>query len=95
MMRNSVLNMAGLKTVTRKSLMLISSTSVRGHYPELAILKPEDAHQETCTILEIESTLIDEQLRPTEVAKITCGKKYFAAISIDDYAKSSPKDWRL
>jgi type III restriction enzyme len=46
-------------------------------------------------IRETKSTPIDELLRPTEVAKIDCGKKHFAAIGIEDYAKSSPEEWRI
>lgn len=61
-------------------------------------LKPhqqEDSQQKIYMIRETKSTQIDEKLRPTEVAKIKCGKKHFAAIGIDDYAKASPGDWRL
>ena len=41
------------------------------------------------------STSQDNLLRPSEVAKFKCGKKHFAAIGIDDYAKSSPEGWNL
>ena len=41
------------------------------------------------------STSQDNLLRPTEVAKIKCGTKQFAAIGVDDFAKSSPENWNL
>jgi type III restriction enzyme len=70
-------------------------TPVGDYNPDWAILKQEDGQQKIYMIRETKSTSIDEKLRPTEVAKITCGKKHFAAIGIDDYAKSSPDDWGL
>jgi type III restriction enzyme len=70
-------------------------TPVGDYNPDWAILKQEDGQQKIYMIRETKSTSIDEKLRPTEVAKITCGKKHFAAIGIDDYAKASPEDWRL
>lgn len=70
-------------------------TPVGDYNPDWAILKQEDGQQKIYMIRETKSTMVDEQLRPTEVAKIKCGKKHFAAIGIEDYAKASPEDWRI
>lgn len=70
-------------------------TPVGDYNPDWAILKQEDGQQKIYMIRETKSTQIDEKLRPTEVAKIECGKKHFAAIGIDDYAKASPERWNL
>lgn len=59
------------------------------------ILKQEDWQQRNYMICETKSNAIEELLHPTEVAEIKCGKKHFAAIVIDDYAKASPLSWRL
>ena len=65
------------------------------HNPDLAILKREDGEKKNYMIRETKSSAFDELLCPTEVAKIKCGKKHFAAIGIDEYAKSSPEGWRM
>lgn len=70
-------------------------TPVGDYNPDWAILKQEDGQQKIYMIRETKSTDIDELLRPTEVAKIKCGKKHFAAIGINDYRKSSPEDWHI
>lgn len=70
-------------------------TPVGDYNPDWAILKQEDGQQRIYMIRETKSTAVDELLRPTEVAKIQCGKKHFEAIGIDDYAKASPEDWRI
>lgn len=70
-------------------------TPVGDYNPDWAILKQEDGQQKIYMIRETKSTLVDELLRPTEVAKIHCGKEHFAAIGIPDYAKAAPKDWRI
>jgi type III restriction enzyme len=70
-------------------------TPVGDYNPDWAILKQEDGQQKIYMIRETKSTPVDELLRPTEVAKINCGKKHFAAIGIEDYAKASPEDWKL
>jgi type III restriction enzyme len=70
-------------------------TPVGDYNPDWAILKQEDGQQKIYMIRETKSTPVDELLRPTEVAKIDCGKKHFAAIGIGDYAKASPEDWRI
>ena len=70
-------------------------TPVGDYNPDWAILKQEDGQQKIYMIRETKSTSEDEKLRPTEVAKIKCGKKHFVATGIDDYEKSSPEDWRI
>ena len=70
-------------------------TPVGDYNPDWAILKQEDGQQKIYMIRETKSTPVDELLRQTEVAKINCGKKHFAAIGIEDYAKASPEDWKL
>lgn len=70
-------------------------TPVGDYNPDWAILKQEDGQQKIYMIRETKSTDIDELLRPTEVAKIKCGKKHFAAIGIGDYSKSAPTEWNI
>lgn len=70
-------------------------TPVGDYNPDWAILRQEDGQQKIYMIRETKSIPISELLRPTEVAKIDCGKKHFAAIGIDDYAKASPEDWKI
>lgn len=70
-------------------------TPVGDYNPDWAILKQEDGQQKIYMIRETKSTPIDELLRPTEVAKIKCGKKHFAAIGINDYKRSAPGEWNI
>ncbi len=70
-------------------------TPVGDYNPDWAILKHEDGEDRIYMIRETKSTSQDSLLRPTEVAKIKCGKKHFAAIGVDDFSNSSPEDWKL
>lgn len=70
-------------------------TPVGDYNPDWAIVKQEDGQEKIYMIRETKSTQIDEQLRSSEVAKIKCGRKHFAAIGIEDFDKSSPDNWRL
>lgn len=62
-------------------------TPVGDYNPDWAIVKQEDGQQKIYMIRETKSTMIEEKLRPTEVAKIECGKKHFEAIGIKNFAK--------
>lgn len=70
-------------------------TPVGDYNPDWAILKQEDGEDRIYMIRETKSTSQDSLLRPTEVTKIKCGTKHFAAIGVDDFAKSSPENWNL
>lgn len=70
-------------------------TPVGDYNPDWAILKQEDGEDRIYMIRETKSTSDGAKLRTTEVAKIKCGKRHFAAIGIDDFAKSSPEAWKL
>jgi len=70
-------------------------TPVGDYNPDWAIVKHQDGEDRIYMIRETKSTSQDSMLRPTEVAKIKCGKKHFAAIGVDDFAKSSPENWNL
>lgn len=70
-------------------------TPVGDYNPDWAIIKHEDGEDRIYMIRETKSTSQDSLLRPTEVAKMKCGKKHFAAIGVDDFAKSSPENWNL
>lgn len=70
-------------------------TPVGDYNPDWAILKQEDGQEKIYMIRETKSTSQDALLRPSEVAKIKCGAKHFAAIGIADYGKSSPENWNL
>lgn len=70
-------------------------TPVGTYNPDWAIIKQENGEDRIYMIRETKSTLDDSKLRPSELAKIKSAKKHFAAIGIDDYAKSSPDNWNL
>jgi len=71
-------------------------TPVGDYNPDWAIIKQDsDGEERVYMIRETKSTSDDYLLRPTEVAKISCGRKHFAAIGITDFAKSSPDNWML
>lgn len=70
-------------------------TPVGDYNPDWAILKQEDGQDKIYMIRETKSTSQDSLLRNSEVAKIKCGEKHFAAIGIEDFAKSSPGMWSL
>lgn len=70
-------------------------TPVGPYNPDWAIIKQENGEDRIYMIRETKSTLDDSKLRPSELAKIKSAKKHFAAIGIDDYAKSSPGNWNL
>ena len=70
-------------------------TPVGDYNPDWAIIKQEDGEDRIYMIRETKSTLDDSKLRPTELAKIRSAKKHFAAIGINDYARSTPGAWNL
>ena len=70
-------------------------TPVGPYNPDWAIIKQEDGKDRIYMIRETKSTLDDSKLRPTELAKIKSAKRHFAAIGINDYARSAPGSWKL
>lgn len=70
-------------------------TPVGDYNPDWAILKQEDGQEKIYMIRETKSTPLDSLLRSSESAKIKCGKKHFAAIGIEDFAKATPGRWNL
>ena len=70
-------------------------TPVGDYNPDWAIVKQEDGRDKIYMIRETKSTSQEGLLRPTEAAKVKCGKKHFAAIGIGDYKISSPDSWNL
>lgn len=70
-------------------------TPVGAYNPDWAIIKQEGGSDRIYMIRETKSTSQDALLRSSEVAKIACGEKHFAAIGISDFAKSSPDAWNL
>lgn len=70
-------------------------TPVGDYIPDWAILKQEDGRDKIYMIRETKSTLQDSLLRNSELAKIKCGEKHFAAIGIENFARSSPERWNL
>ncbi len=70
-------------------------TPAGDYNPDWAIIKQEDGEDRIYLIRETKSTLDDNKLRPTELAKIKSATKHFAAIGIDNYARSTPGNWRL
>lgn len=70
-------------------------TPVGDYNPDWAIVKHEDGQEKIYMIRETKSTQQESLLRLSEAAKIRCGRKHFAAIGIEDYAKSSPDNWNI
>ncbi len=70
-------------------------TPVGDYNPDWAIVKHEDGQERIYMIRETKSTQQESLLRLSESAKIHCGEKHFAAIGIDNYAKSSPDHWNI
>jgi type III restriction enzyme len=70
-------------------------TPVGEYNPDWAILKHKDGEDRMYMIRETKSTSDPSKIRPTEQAKIDCGRKHFAAVGVDDFAKSSPENWNL
>ena len=70
-------------------------TPVGDYNPDWAIIKHEDGLEKIYMIRETKSTQQESLLRLSEVAKIQCGKKHFAAIGINNYGTSSPGSWNL
>jgi type III restriction enzyme len=70
-------------------------TPVGDYNPDWAIVKQVDGQDRIYMIRETKSTSRNDQLRPSEVAKIACGAKHFAAIGITDYSKATPENWNL
>ncbi|MEW1982414.1 DEAD/DEAH box helicase family protein [Citricoccus sp. NPDC079358] len=70
-------------------------TPVGPYNPDWAIIKQEDGEDRIYMIRETKSTLDDSKLRPAELAKIKSAKQHFAAIGIDNYARSAPGSWKL
>lgn len=93
--RNEALNTTAINLLSDLSPMFLTPAPVDECSPDWVILKQEDIPQKIYMNRETKSTPKEELLRPTEVAKIKCCKKHFAAIVIDDYAKASPLSWRL
>lgn len=70
-------------------------TPVGPYNPDWAIIKHEEGEDRIYMIRETKSTLDDNKLRPTELAKIKLAKKHFEAIGIEDYGRSVPSRWNL
>jgi len=70
-------------------------TPVGPYNPDWAIIKHEEGEDRIYMIRETKSTLDDNKLRPTELAKIKSAKKHFEAIGIEDYGRSVPSRWNL
>ncbi len=70
-------------------------TPVGPYNPDWAIVKHEDGQDRIYMIRETKSTLDDSKLRPAELAKIKSAKQHFAAIGIDNFARSAPENWNL
>lgn len=67
-----------------------------GHYnPDWAIIKQEDGRERLYLIRETKSAPIGSGHRGTEVSKVTCGKKHFQAIGVEDFEISTPENWNI
>lgn len=70
-------------------------TPVGPYNPDWAIIKHEDGADRIYMIRETKSTDDEVKRRPTENAKIKAAIKHFAAIGVDDYGVSTPRNWRV
>ncbi|MHB8636550.1 MAG: restriction endonuclease [Fimbriimonadaceae bacterium] len=70
-------------------------TPVGPYNPDWAIITHEEGEDRIYMIRETKSTLDDNKLRPTELAKIKSAKKHFAAIGVENYGRSVPGKWNL
>jgi type III restriction enzyme len=70
-------------------------TPVGTYNPDWAIIKQEDGADRIYMIRETKSTFDDYSLRPSELAKIKAAKHHFAAIGLENYARSVPAHWAL
>ncbi len=70
-------------------------TPLGDYNPDWAIVKEVDGQEKIYMIRETKGTQQTSLLRPSEEAKIVCGKKHFKAIGIEDYAVSSPDYWNI
>lgn len=70
-------------------------TPVGDYNPDWAIIKQVDGEDRIYMIRETKSTLDEDKLRPSELAKIKAAKQHFASIGVTDYERSAPKAWNL
>ncbi len=70
-------------------------TPVGDYNPDWAIIKQEDGEDRIYMVRETKSTLDDDKLRPSELARIRAAKQHFKAIGVADYARSAPTGWNL
>jgi len=70
-------------------------TPVGDYNPDWAIIKQVDGEDRIYMIRETKSSLDDNQLRPSELAKIKAAEQHFSAIGIDDYQRAAPEAWNL
>lgn len=69
----------------------IISTPVGDYNPDWAIVKEVDGVEKVYMVRETKNG----GEREDELRKIVCAKRHFEAIGMDDYAKSTPGDWRV
>lgn len=67
-------------------------TPLGNYNPDWAIVYEINGDKKLYFITETKSTLFDKGLRPTEAAKIKCGKKHFESIDSKLYTATSLKD---
>lgn len=70
-------------------------TPVGDYNPDWAIIKQVDGEDRIYMIRETKSSLDDNQLRPSELARIKAAKKHFEAIGVNDYDRAAPEAWNL
>ena len=58
-------------------------TPLGGYNPDWAVLIEVDGKEKLYFVVETKSTLFSDDLRPTEKAKITCGKEHFKSLGND------------
>lgn len=69
----------------------IIPTPVGDYNPDWAIVKEVDGREKIYMVRETKNG----GERESELQKIVCAKKHFEAIGMDNYAKSTPEDWRV
>lgn len=70
-------------------------TPVGDYNPDWAIIKQVDGEDRIYMIRETKSTLKDDQLRPSELARIKAATQHFSAIGVMSYERSAPDAWNI
>lgn len=84
-------NQEDIKLFLKLPSKFIISTPVGNYNPDWAIVKEVEGQERVYMVRETKNG----GERREELSKIECAKKHFEEIGFDNYAKSTPDDWRV